>query len=190
LDQQKIIRAIRLFLEGIGEDPNRPGLRDTPRRVARMCAEIYAGMSKNASEEIRVLESQGHDEIIFVRDIPLYSVCEHHLLPFIGVAHVAYIPHRGRITGLSKLARVVDCHARNPQVQERLTTEIAETIMEALEPRGVLVIIEAEHLCMTMRGVRKAGSRATTSVVRGIFRENPATRAEAMSLLMRRGPGS
>jgi len=186
LDQEKIRRAVTLFLEGIGEDPKRPGLKETPDRVARMCGEIYAGMLKNAHEEMRVLESQGHDEIILVRDIPLYSICEHHLLPFTGVAHVAYIPHEGRITGLSKLARVVDCHARRPQVQERLTTEIAETIMSVLEPRGVLVIIEAEHLCMTMRGVRKPGSRATTSVVRGIFRENPATRAEAMSLLTRR----
>ena len=187
MDEEKIRRAIRLFLEGIGENPDRPGLKDTPARVAKMCGEIYAGMSKKASEEIRVLDSQGHDEIIFVRDIPLYSICEHHLLPFIGVAHVAYIPHEGRITGLSKLARVVDCHAKRPQIQERLTTEIAETIMGTLEPRGVLVIIEAEHLCMSMRGVKKPGSRATTSVVRGIFRDNPATRAEAMSLLMRGG---
>jgi len=184
LDKAKIQKAVRLLLEGIGENPDRLGLKETPSRVARMCEEIYSGMVTKPSDKIAVLESQGHDEIIFVRDIPLYSMCEHHLLPFIGFAHVAYIPDGGRITGLSKLARVVDCHARRPQLQERLTTEIAETIMQALRPRGVLVIIEAEHLCMTMRGVRKPGCRATTSVVRGIFRENPATRAEAMSLLM------
>jgi len=177
------------LLEGIGEDPGRPGLKETPSRVARMCEEIYCGLVRKASDEVRVLESQGHDEIVFLRDIPFYSICEHHLLPFVGFAHVAYIPQEGRITGLSKLARVVDCHARRPQLQERLTTEIAETIMQTLRPRGVLVIIEAEHLCITMRGVRKPGSRATTSVVRGIFRENPATRAEAMSLLMH-GAGS
>jgi len=189
VDKEKIQQAVRLLLEGIGEDPGRPGLKETPSRVARMCEEIYCGLVRKASDEVRVLESQGHDEIVFLRDIPFYSICEHHLLPFVGFAHVAYIPQEGRITGLSKLARVVDCHARRPQLQERLTTEIAETIMQTLRPRGVLVIIEAEHLCITMRGVRKPGSRATTSVVRGIFRENPATRAEAMSLLMH-GAGS
>ncbi len=183
MDTQKLIQAVRLFLEGIGEDPNRPGLIDTPQRVASMCEEIYAGIGKDARGEIEVLKSEGHDEIVLLKDIPFYSVCEHHLLPFIGVAHVAYIPQGGRITGISKLARVVESHAKRLQVQERLTTDIADSIMEALKPKGVMVIIQAEHLCMTMRGIKKPGSKVLTSVVRGIFRDNPATRAEALSFI-------
>ncbi|HHT9131876.1 MAG TPA: GTP cyclohydrolase I FolE [Candidatus Tripitaka californicus] len=183
MDTKKIIQAVRLLLEGIGEDPDRPGLKDTPRRVASMCEEIYSGIGKDAKQEIKVLKSEDHDEIVLLKDIPFYSVCEHHLLPFIGVAHVAYIPHGGRVTGISKLARVVESHAKRPQVQERLTSAIADSIMEALRPKGVLVIVQAEHLCMTMRGVKKPGSKVQTSVVRGIFRKNPATRAEALSLI-------
>jgi GTP cyclohydrolase I len=183
MDTNKLIQAVRLFLEGIGEDPDRPGLKDTPQRVASMCEEIYSGIGKEAGAEIKVLKAEDHDEIVLLKDIPFYSVCEHHLLPFIGVAHVAYIPQGGRVTGISKLARVVESHAKRLQVQERLTTAIANSIMEALHPKGVLVIVQAEHLCMTMRGIKKPGSKVQTSVVRGIFRENPATRAEALSLI-------
>lgn len=183
MDRKKIMEAVRLFLEGIGEDPARPGLRETPERVADMCGEIFSGIGVDAGKEIKVLKATGHDEIVLLKDLPFYSVCEHHVLPFIGIAHVAYIPQGGRITGISKLARVVELHAKRLQVQERLTTDIADSIMDALKPKGVMVVIQAEHLCMTMRGVKKPGSKVQTSVVRGIFRENPATRAEAMSLI-------
>ena len=183
MDQRKIERAVRLFLEGIGEDANRAGLRETPRRVAGMCEELFSGIKVNAASIIKPLRSEDHDEIVLIRDIPFYSICEHHLLPFIGKAYVAYIPDGARVTGISKLARVVEVQAKKLQVQERLTTAIAETIVKALRPKGVMVVIEAEHLCMTMRGVRKPGAVTVTSVVRGIFRENPATRAEAMSLI-------
>lgn len=183
MDREKIMQAVRLFFEGIGDDPDRAGIRETPRRIADMCEEIFSGLHTNPIEELSVLKSNHHDEIVLLKDIPFYSICEHHLLPFIGVAHVAYLPDGGRVTGLSKMARVVEAHAKRPQVQERLTAEIADTLMEGLRPRGVLCIIEAEHLCMTMRGVKKPGSKAVTSVVRGIFRENPATRAEAMALI-------
>lgn len=182
MDQEKIMQAVRMIIEAIGEDPEREGLRDTPRRVARMYAEIFAGLGKDPKEELSVGFDEGHQEMVLVKDIPLYSVCEHHFLPFIGRAHVAYIP-KGRITGLSKLARVVDMAARRPQVQERLTSQIADMIMEKLEPRGVAVVIEAEHLCMSMRGVNKPGSLTVTSAVRGIFRRNPASRAEAFALI-------
>lgn len=186
-DADIIERAIADVLKAIGEDPSREGLQETPRRVAHMYAELFSGIGRDPKDEIDVVFELGHDEMIMVRDIPLASNCEHHLVPFIGKAHVAYIPNeRGQITGLSKLARVVDVAARRPQVQERLTTEIADAIEQALEPRGVLVVIEAEHLCMTMRGVRKPGSETVTSAVRGIFRQNDATRAEAMSLIHRR----
>jgi len=183
VDQEKAQQAIRMLLESIGEDPDREGLRETPQRVARMFAEILSGMDADPKKVIKVLESEDHDEIVLVRDIPFYSMCEHHLLPFLGLAHVAYIPDGSRVTGISKLARVVEVHSRRLQLQERLTTAIAETIMDTLRPRGALAIIEAEHLCMTMRGVQKPGAKTVTSVVRGIFRENPATRAEAMSLI-------
>ena len=187
LDRDKLHQAVRLFLEAIGEEPDRPGLRDTPERVARMCEELFTGYRTSATEVLRLIAPEQHDEIVLVKNIPFYSVCEHHLLPFHGVAHVAYIPEGGRITGLSKLARVVELEARKLRVQETLTTAIAEDIMQALRPRGVIVILEAEHLCMTMRGVQKPGSITVTSVVRGIFRENPATRAEVLALIKGRG---
>ena len=183
IDHEKIQQAVRLFLEGVGEDPDRDGVRETPQRVARMCEELFEGMNADPRQIIKVLKSEDHDEIVLVKNIPFHSLCEHHLLPFVGVAHVAYIPDGSRVTGISKLARVVEAHSRKLQVQERLTTAIAETIMESLKPKGVLAILEAEHLCMTMRGVKKPGSRTVTSVVRGIFRENPATRAETMALI-------
>ena len=183
MDKPKIQQAVRLLLEGIGEDPDREGLRDTPRRVANMCEEIYAGISQDPTEVLSRVFHEEHDEVVLVKNIPFYSMCEHHLLPFLGRAHVAYLPDGHRITGLSKLARLVEAHAQRLQLQERLTAQIAESLMQALKPRGVLVVIEAEHLCMTMRGVKAPGSRTVTSVVRGIFRDNPATRAETMALL-------
>jgi GTP cyclohydrolase I len=184
LDRELIEQGVRLILEGVGEDPAREGLIDTPRRVADMYQEIFAGLAQDAAEHFCVTFSEDHQEMVLVRDIPLYSVCEHHLLPFLGRAHVAYIPGKhGRVCGLSKIARVVDVFARRPQVQERLTSQIADTLVEHLEPQGVLVVIEAEHLCMSMRGVKKPGAVTTTSAVRGIFASKAATRAEAMSLI-------
>jgi len=183
VDLKKVQRATRLLLEGLGEDPRRPGLRDTPRRVAQMWKELVAGMDKKASEIMTVLPAEEYDEIVLVRDIPVVSMCEHHLVPFIGRAHVAYMPQAKRVTGLSKLARIVEMEARKLQVQERLTAAIADDVMKTLKPRGVMVVVEAEHLCMTIRGVHKPGTITVTSVVRGIFREKPATRAEALSLL-------
>ena len=184
IDRDRVEQAVRDILEAIGEDPNRDGLVRTPARVADMFTEIFAGLSENPAEHLVVRFAADHDEMVMVRDIPLYSTCEHHLVPFIGKAHVAYIPgDDGRITGLSKLARLVDGFARRPQVQERLTTQIADTIDEVLKPQGVLVIIEAEHLCMSMRGVRKPGSQTITSAVRGLFKTNAATRAEAMGFI-------
>jgi GTP cyclohydrolase I len=181
-DDKKVEEGVRLILEGIGEDPDRGGLRETPARVARMYREIFAGIGVDASELVTVVEGADHDEMIMVRDIPLYSSCEHHLLPWVGKAHVAYIPNRSQqITGLSKIARVVDLLSKKPQVQERLTTEIAEAIERALSPRGVFVVIEAEHLCMTMRGIKKPGSITVTSAVRGLFRSDARTRQEAMN---------
>jgi GTP cyclohydrolase IA len=180
-DRAKIEQGVRQILEGIGEDPDRGGLRETPSRVARMYEEIYAGIDVDASQIVTVVEGVDFDEMIMVRDIPLYSSCEHHLIPFVGKAHVAYIPNKSQqITGLSKIARVVDTPSKKPQVQERLTTEIAEAIERALSPRGVFVVIEAEHLCMTMRGVKKPGSVTVTSAVRGLFRTDARTRQEAM----------
>ena len=181
-DDAKVEQGIRLILEGIGEDADRGGLRETPARVARMYREIFAGIGREASELVTVVEGADHDEMIMVRDIPLFSMCEHHLIPFSGRAHVAYIPNRDQeITGLSKIARVVDLLAKRPQVQERLTTEIAEALDRALSPRGVFVVIEAEHLCMTMRGIKKPGAVTVTSAVRGLFRTDARTRQEAMS---------
>jgi GTP cyclohydrolase I len=175
--------AVRELLIAIGEDPEREGLRDTPARVTRAYAEMTAGLRQRAEDVLTTTFDLGHDEMVLVRDIELWSMCEHHLVPFTGVAHVGYIPaESGKITGLSKLARLVDVYARRPQVQERLTTQVADSLMELLEARGVIVVIEAEHLCMTMRGVRKAGARTITSAVRGIL-HNSATRAEAMSLI-------
>ena len=181
-DEDKIARGVRLMLEGMGEDPERGGLRDTPMRVARMYREICAGLGEDASDLVTLVEGADFDEMIMVRDIPLASICEHHLIPFTGRAHVAYVPNKsGQITGLSKIARVVDVLAKKPQVQERLTTEIADAIERALSPRGVFVVIEAEHLCMTMRGVKKPGSVTVTSAVRGLFRTDARTRQEAMN---------
>ncbi|MHB1855383.1 MAG: GTP cyclohydrolase I FolE [Acidimicrobiales bacterium] len=184
VDQTRVEKAVRQLLEAIGEDPDRDGLRDTPARVARMYAEIFAGLHSDPADHLSVTFEADHDEIVMVRDIPFYSLCEHHLVPFIGRAHVAYIPNAdGRITGLSKLARVVEGFCQRPQVQERLTTQIADALVARLEPRGVLVVLQAEHLCMSMRGVRKPGTLTITSQVRGLFRTNPATRAEAMQFL-------
>ncbi len=181
-DADKIREGVRLIIEGIGDDPEREGVQDTPERVARMYEEIFAGVGFDASELVTVVRGAGHDEMIMVKDIPLYSVCEHHLLPFVGKAHVAYIPDKdGRITGLSKVARVVDMFSKRLQVQERLTTQIADALDEALDPRGVFVVIEAEHLCMTMRGIKKPGSMTVTSAVRGLFRSDARTRQEAFS---------
>jgi GTP cyclohydrolase I len=181
VDKAKVEQAVRLLLEGVGEDPDRDGLRDTPRRVAAMYEEVLAGIDVDPEPLVTVVPGADFDEMIMVKDIPLQSLCEHHLLPFNGKAHVAYIPNKdGRITGLSKIARVVDILAKRPQVQERLTTEIADTLERALEPRGVFVLIEAEHLCMTMRGVKKPGSMTVTSAVRGLFRNDARTRQEAL----------
>ena len=186
VDKAKIEQAVRLILEGVGDDPDREGLKDTPRRVAQMYEEILAGIGVDPEPLVTVVPGADFDELIMVKDIPLTSLCEHHMLPFNGKAHVAYIPAKdGRITGLSKIARVVDTLAKRLQVQERLTTQIADAIDEALEPRGVFVVIEAEHLCMTMRGVKKPGSLTVTSAVRGLFRSDERTRQEAISLIGR-----
>jgi GTP cyclohydrolase IA len=187
IDVARIEKAVREILIAIGEDPDRDGLQRTPRRVAEMYAEIFGGLHVDPCRHLVVTFEANHDEMVLVRDIPLYSQCEHHLATFHGRAHVAYIPGPdGRITGLSKLARMVDDFAKRPQIQERLTTQIADALVEALQPSGAFVLIEAEHLCMSMRGVRKPGALTVTSAVRGLFKDNPATRAEVMALL---GPG-
>lgn len=184
VDRGRIEKAVREILEAIGEDPDRDGLLRTPERVADMYAEIFSGLHEDPDKVLEVTFEAGHDEMVMVRDIPLHSHCEHHLIPFVGKAHVAYIPNEdGRITGLSKLVRLVDVYARRPQVQENLTTQIADTLEAVLRPRGVLVSIEAEHLCMSMRGVRKPGTTTVTTAVRGLFRDDPRTRAEAMAFI-------
>jgi GTP cyclohydrolase I len=184
IDQERVQRAVRELLLAIGENPDRDGLRATPARVARSYTEIFAGMRQTPGDVLTTTFEIGHNELIMVRDIEVYSTCEHHLVPFHGVAHVGYIPGRdGRVTGLSKLARLVDVYARRPQVQERLTTQIADALVEHLQPLGAMVVIECEHLCMSMRGVRRPGSRTITSAVRGQLRD-PATRAEAMGLVL------
>ncbi len=188
-DRVKIVEGVRLLLEGIGDDPARDGVAGTPERVADMYAELFSGVGVDPQVLLTVVAGAGHDEMIMVRDIPLYSMCEHHMVPFMGRAHVAYVPNRdGRITGLSKIARVVDLLSKRPQVQERLTTEIADALDAALAPRGVFVLIEAEHLCMTMRGVKKPGSTTVTSAVRGVFRSDARTRTEALELVRRGRP--
>jgi len=188
IDTARIERAVREILLAIGEDPDRDGLLDTPARVARAYAEQFSGLAQRPEDVLSTVFDADHDELILVRDIEVYSTCEHHLVPFFGTAHVAYIPNeKGQITGLSKLARLVDVYARRPQVQERMTSQIADALMRVLEPRGALVVIEAEHLCMSMRGVRKPGAKTVTSAVRGIIRDSARTRAEAMSLLLHRG---
>jgi len=182
-DEEGVRRAVRDLLVAVGEDPERDGLRDTPDRMARAYREMFAGLHSDPADVLSATFDIGHSEMVLVKDIPMYSTCEHHLLPFHGVAHVAYIPaENGVVTGLSKLARLVDGYARRPQVQERLTSQVADALVERLDARGVIVVVEAEHLCMSMRGVRKPGSRTITSAVRGIMR-NQATRAEAMSLI-------
>ena len=188
VDLPRIERAVREILSAIGEDPDRDGLVDTPARVARAYAEQLSGLTQHPEDVLGTVFDADHDEMILVRDIEVYSTCEHHLVPFFGRAHVAYIPNeKGQITGLSKLARLVDVYARRPQVQERMTGQIADALMRVLEPRGALVVFEAEHLCMSMRGVRKPGAKTVTSAVRGIIRDSATTRAEAMSLLLHRG---
>ena len=184
-DAARVEAAVRELLLGVGEDPDREGLRETPARVARAYAEQFAGLGKDPCSVLTTTFDEGHDEMVLVKDIEVWSVCEHHLVPFFGVAHVGYIPNeKGQITGLSKIARLVDLYAKRPQVQERMTTQIADGLEQVLEPRGVIVVIQAEHLCMSMRGVRKPGARTVTSAVRGLFRDSQPTRAEAMSLLL------
>ncbi len=184
VDLARIEAAVREILEAIGEDPSRDGLVGTPGRVARMYEEVFSGLNQDPGEHLEVVFDLGHDEMGMVRDIPIFSMCEHHLVPWFGRAHVAYIPNEdGRITGLSKLARLVDGFSRRPQVQERLTTQVADRLESALSPRGVLVVVEAEHLCMSMRGVRKPGATTVTSAVRGLMRDSVAARSEAMSFL-------
>lgn len=183
MDKKKIEKAVRDILEAIGENPRRKDLQDTPRRVAEMYEEIFAGIQQRPEVELEVVLDQKHEEIILLKGIPLYSLCEHHLLPFLGRAHIAYIPKNGRVTGLSKLARVADILSKRPQVQERLTTQIADIIMSKLKPQGCMVVIEAEHLCMSMRGVKKPGTMTVTSAVRGIFQANEKTRSEALALM-------
>jgi len=185
MDKERIERAVYEILEAIGENPEREGLKNTPKRVARMFEEIFSGLKEDPTKHLEVQFAEDkHEEMVLVKDIPLYSMCEHHLMPFYGKAHVAYIPKKsGKITGLSKLVRAVECFAKRPQLQERLTSQIADAIMDILDPRGVLVVLEAEHMCMTMRGVKKPGSMTLTSAVRGIFATNQATRAEAFSMI-------
>lgn len=183
VDKTRIENAVREILLAIGENPEREGLLDTPARVARMYEEIFSGVSENMTGDLRIFSEPGSDEMVLIKDIPVYSMCEHHLIPFFGKAHIAYIPKEGRILGLSKFARIVDAYAKKPQLQERLTAEIADCIMKTVKPMGVAVVLEAEHLCMTMRGVRKAGAVTQTSALRGIFRSDPRTRNEFMTLI-------
>lgn len=186
MDHEKIAKAVREILTAIGEDPDRDGLQDTPARVARYFEEVCGGLHTEPAEHLNKTFEVDHDEVIVVRDITFYSICEHHLVPFFGRAHVGYLPERnGRITGLSKLARLVDGYAKRPQVQERLTSQIADAIEEKLKPRGVAVVLEAQHMCMSMRGIKKPGSETVTSSMRGLFRENPASREEVLQLILR-----
>ena len=187
VDLERAAAAVRELLIAVGEDPDRPGLQDTPGRVARAYAETFAGLWQDPGDVLATTFDEDHDELVLVKDIPMYSTCEHHLVPFHGMAHIGYIPgDDGRVTGLSKLARLVEVYARRPQVQERMTSQIADALSDVLRPRGVIVVIEAEHLCMAMRGIRKPGASTVTSAVRGLFRENPASRNEAMSLILGR----
>lgn len=186
MDIKKIEKGVRLILEGIGEDPDRKGLRETPERVAKLYEEIFAGLETPTEEILKHMEGESHDEMVLLKDIPFYSICEHHLLPFIGKAHVAYIPSEGKIVGLGELAKAVEIFAKRLQVQERLTTQLADLIMERLKPKGAMVIIDAEHLCMSMRGIKKPGTRTVTSAVRGIFRTKQSTRAELLALIKKK----
>ncbi|MDD3840193.1 MAG: GTP cyclohydrolase I FolE [Clostridia bacterium] len=183
-DGEKIKKAVTMIIEAIGEDPEREGLKKTPDRVARMYQEIFSGLEQDAGQYLQVyFTEEQYDEMVLVKDIPIYSMCEHHFLPFYGKAHIAYIPKKGRITGLSKLARAVDTVAKRPQLQERLTNQVADLVMENLDAQGVVVVIEAEHMCMTMRGIKKPGSRTITSAIRGLYRRNMASRQEAFTLI-------
>lgn len=184
MDKEKIERAVRDILEAIGEDPDREGLKETPARIARMYEEIFAGLNQDPKDHLKVyFQEEQYEELVLVKDIPFYSVCEHHLVPFFGKAHVAYLPKDGRLCGLSKLARIVETVAKRPQLQERITATVADSLMEVLSPYGVVVVVEAEHMCMTMRGVKKPGSKTVTSAVRGFFCKDVAARAEVMSLI-------
>ncbi len=183
MDKQRIENAVREILLAIGEDPDREGLVETPKRVANMYAEIFSGLSDDPKRHLKIFNESENDEMVVVRDIPMYSMCEHHLLPFVGKAHIAYIPSEGKVIGLSKLARIVDSFSKKPQLQERLTSQIADFLEENLSPKGIAVVVEAEHLCMTMRGARAAGAKTQTSALRGSMRKDARTRAEAMALL-------
>jgi GTP cyclohydrolase IA len=184
MDKEKIERAVRDILEAIGENPDREGLKDTPARIARMYEEIFSGINENPKDHLKIyFQEEKYEELVLVKDIPFYSTCEHHLVPFFGKAHVAYLPKGGRLCGLSKLARIVDTVAKRPQLQERITATVADSLMEALSPYGVVVVVEAEHMCMTMRGIKKPGSQTVTSAVRGFFNTDVAARAEVMSLI-------
>lgn len=182
-DGKKIEQAVRMILEAIGEDPEREGLRDTPRRVACMYQEIFAGLKQDPASAFSVVYTEQHEELVLVKDIPFYSICEHHFLPFFGKVHLGYIPRKGRVVGLSKLVRGIEIFAKRPQLQERLTKQIADAVMEYIKPLGVIVIIEAEHMCMTMRGVKKPGSLTVTSAVRGVLHDDEALRSEALALI-------
>jgi GTP cyclohydrolase I len=186
MDKKKIEKGVKLILEGIGEDPDRAGIQKTPKRIADMYEEIFSGLITPTDTVLKPIEGESHDELVLLKDIPFYSVCEHHLLPFIGKAHVAYIPSGGRIVGLSELAKAVEIFAKRPQVQERLTTQLANMIMSRLKPKGAMVIIDADHLCLSMRGIKKPGSRTVTSAVRGIFRTKESTRIELLELIKKR----
>ncbi|MGT2832885.1 GTP cyclohydrolase I FolE [Streptococcus halotolerans] len=183
MNQKKAEAAVYQLLEAIGENPNREGLLDTPKRVAKMYAEMFSGLKEDPKDQFTAVFSEGHEEMILVKDIPFYSMCEHHLVPFYGVAHVAYLPSDGRVTGLSKLARAVEVAARRPQLQERLTAQVANALEEAMNPRGVFVMVEAEHMCMTMRGIKKPGSKTVTTVARGLYQEDGAARREVMAMI-------
>ena len=183
MNKDLIIEGVKLIIEGIGEDPQRPGIRRTPVRVAEMYEEIFSGLNESAEDLLKPIEGENHDEMVLIKDIPFYSMCEHHLLPFFGKAHIAYIPKNGNIVGIGKLTRALEYFAQRPQVQERLTSQLADLIMEKLNPKGTMVVIDAEHLCMNMRGIKKPGSRVMTSAVRGLFRSQKSTREEFLSLI-------
>ncbi|HAM53652.1 MAG TPA: GTP cyclohydrolase I FolE [Nitrospiraceae bacterium] len=186
MDTKKIQAGIRLIIEGIGENPERPGIKKTPERVTAMYREIFSGLGESPEDILTPMEGEKHDEMVLLKDIPFYSVCEHHLLPFSGSGHIAYIPENGRIVGISALARALEIFAKRPQVQERLTTQLADLLMKKLKPKGCMVILDAEHLCMSMRGIKKPGSRVVTSAVRGIFRTKQSTREEMLSLIKKK----